>query len=156
MSSHTVLKCMQTIQWAFWQLRSSDTFQPQSYTRTAIDGINTFSAWEPKMTHLTVPEKGKTNHWCYHAYTVEIHIHVPPLTVPHEPGNRIRRIMNGAQAYSISVCHQSGCIQTVHSVGGFITLCASWHIRQKILSCWWPLFSYQTYRCDGQHPDRQR
>lgn len=59
MSSHTVRKCMQTIQRALWQLRSSDTFQPQSYTWTAIDGINTFSAWEPKMTHLTVPKWGK-------------------------------------------------------------------------------------------------
>jgi hypothetical protein len=76
-------------------------------------------------------------------------------SVPYETGNRIPRIMNGAPEYLISGCHPSGSIQTVYSVSGFITLCASWNIRQTIQSCWWPLFTHQTYRCGGKHPDRQ-
>ena len=98
---------------------------------------------------------GKTNHCCYLAYCWNTHTRSTTDSVPHETGNRIRRTMNAAPAYSVSVCHQGGSIQDVYSVSDFITLCASWNIRQTIQSCWWPLFTYQTYRCGGEQPDRQ-
>jgi len=147
---------MQTIQWVLWQLRNSDTFSSLRATHELQYMASLFSAWEPKMAHQTVPEWGK---WIT-VVTMNILLKYT-YTVNHwlcSSWNRKQYASYyewSAGVFNFGLSSEWLHSDCIYAVRGFVTLCASWNIRQTIQSCWCPLYTYQTYRCGGQHPDRQ-